>query len=488
MRMSAFFPAKQKFSSNRYFPMNSFLGYCWRWLLAGVVVSSMGAVAQAQTQAINLYSLMGQAEANYPQLRQRQAELAFFKAHEITTRSLALPRLGIADQPDWGTVNSLSGAYFPLGIIPSVSGGSSGSNKSIQSQGNIAIANVACDIYGFGYYKALQNQARMGTEISNSLLSADRYELRQEVVLFYIDWLRKYRLLQIRLEDMQRDSIVFSLIRANVLSGLRPGADSSTALATYAGARISYMSAGNDYDLVMDQLAGIAGITLGAGPDTTMTGKNTLVKLAALATFNGIASNHPVLDVFVKKAEAQRVANLADEKRFLPKLQLSAAYWARNTGVSPTGQIADAGSLSMPYSATNYLIGLTAAVNITDLKLRQDHKRENKFLADAGDEALKSAQLQLNTLYVQSQTSMQSTARQLEELPVLQHAASMAFQQQLALYRAGLNTLTDVTNAEYTLLQAETNMVVTQTEMLKLAYLVAALDGNQDLFIEQFKH
>jgi hypothetical protein len=45
-----------------------------------------------------------------------------------------------------------------------------------------------------------------------------------------------------------------------------------------------------------------------------------------------------------------------------------------------------------------------------------------------------------------------------------------------------------VTNAEYTLLQAETNLVVTQAEALKLEYLLAALGGNQDLFTEQFKH
>ena len=351
----------------------------------------------------------------------------------------------------------------------------------------MAIANANVNIFDFGYYHALSDAAKTVTGISRATFTADRYSVHQQVVLLYIEWLRKYRLLLIRREDVQRDSILMSLIRANVNSGLRPGADSSTALAAFSGARIAYLRAMNDFDLLKDQLQGITGaLPSGTNPDTMMVGRTALRNFSVLASTDSVVNNHPLLDVYSQKYTAQLALNRADEKQFLPKLQLNAAYWVRNTGVAASGQFSD--GFGMPYSAYNYLFGLTATVNLTDLKLRHDHIRENEYRAQSGMYELRNEQLELATQYAQARTSYASTMAQLEELPILENAANMSFQQQLALYRAGLNTLTDVTNAEYTLLQAETNLVVTQTDLVKLEYLLAALGGKQDLFIEQFKH
>ena len=56
-----------------------------------------------------------------------------------------------------------------------------------------------------------------------------------------------------------------------------------------------------------------------------------------------------------------------------------------------------------------------------------------------------------------------------------------------ALYRSGLNTLIEVTNAQYALLQAETNYVNAQDELLQLLYIRAALSGQSASFLQNFK-
>ena len=447
---------------------------------------SVGAFAQLQT--VNLYDLARRADEYYPLLRQRQAEVSYSKAHERTAGLSMLPNLALQEQPDYGTVNSVGGAYFPLGLIPSVSGGNSESGKYVANAGNIAIANLNWELYDFGYLRAMSDAASAESAVSSSQYVADKYNLRQSVVLLYIDWLRKYRLLQIRRDDAGRDSIVLLLIRANVLSGLRPGADSSTALATYSGARIAYLRSLNDFNLIRDQIEGMTGAPMAnTEPDTLVAGLDVLQRISATTQVDSVNTNYPPTAVFVAKYAAQAANAKADEKQWLPKLQMNAAYWMRNTGVSSTGQFSD-GGLTMPYSAYNYLFGLTATVTLTDLAQRRAHIRENRSLLESREWALKGQQLDVATQYKQARTSLAATMAQLEELPVLEQAANMSFQQQLALYRAGLNTLTDVTNSEYTLLQAETNLVITQTDLVKLEYLLAALSGKQDMFISQFKH
>jgi outer membrane protein TolC len=280
--------------------------------------------------------------------------------------------------------------------------------------------------------------------------------------------------------------VVLSLIRANVRSGLRPGADSSTALATYSGARIAYLRAQSEYAQVRSQIESYTGENLGDDrPDTLVVNRESIDRLANCRRGDTLNPGHPLLTVYARRIDAQLALNAADEKRFLPKLALTGAYWERNTGVSAGGAFAR--GVAMPYGAFNYLFGLSATVGVSDLWLRHEHRVSNRYLTDAAKYAWQQEQLELGTLAGQARISLTATLAQLDEIPVQQQAAQSSYLQQLALYRAGLNTLTDVTNAEYTLLQSETNLVVTQAEALKLEYLLAALGGNQDLFTEQFK-
>ena len=87
----------------------------------------------------------------------------------------------------------------------------------------------------------------------------------------------------------------------------------------------------------------------------------------------------------------------------------------------------------------------------------------------------------------QANAAYATTIEKIKVIPVQLYSARQAYEQQLALYRSGLNTLLEVTNAQFTLLQAETNYVITQDELLQLLYIRAGLSGQLDFFLQNFK-
>ena len=55
------------------------------------------------------------------------------------------------------------------------------------------------------------------------------------------------------------------------------------------------------------------------------------------------------------------------------------------------------------------------------------------------------------------------------------------------MYRSGLNTIIDITNAQYILMQAETNYAIAQNDLIMLLFIRAGLNGQSDKFLQKFK-
>lgn len=101
--------------------------------------------------------------------------------------------------------------------------------------------------------------------------------------------------------------------------------------------------------------------------------------------------------------------------------------------------------------------------------------------------ALQTQTVDLTKLGQQVDVSYANTLQKLNALPVELQSAQQAYEQQIALYKSGLNTLIDVTNSLYVLKQTETDMVLTQDDLLQLLYMRAGLSNQLDLFLQNFK-
>jgi adhesin transport system outer membrane protein len=443
---------------------------------------------RAHAQTLNMYDAVSKTIANYPLLQERNREVAASSAHVSSVTDNRLPSLVLQDQLTAGTNNGVTGSYFPLGIMPSTSGGISNINNSTVNSGNMAIGYLQWQFYNFGYYNAQKKEALAALGVSQSQLNSDKYTLTENIISLYLDWLKKYRLYQIENENVHRAGTILNAIRATVNSGLKPGVDSATASASYADARIAYLQALDAYNNDEIALTTYTGINVSdIYPDTAIIEKIFQSNLLQANLSDSISSTHPLLDVYKQQYEEQLAANNTIAKKYLPKVGLDAAGWMRGSSISPDGVYDNNLSDGLPYSRYNYLFGLTLTYNLFDLKHRQDDLREGNYEAQARQSALQTQQLNLTKLLQQANSSYIVTTEKLTELPVQLHSAQQAYGQQLALYKAGLNTLIDVTNAEYVLRQTETNYVVAQDELLQLLYIRAGLSNQLDTFLQNFK-
>lgn len=465
--------------------IKNFFRHQGAWCTCFLVIYFLPSSGSAQT--LNLYDAVNKAATNYPLLQQRQAEVSAGRAHIKTVNGNRLPSLILQEQADLGTDNALQGAYFSLGIVASTPG-SYTATRNNPNLGNLAISFLKWEFYTFGYYNAQKKEAYAQLAVNEANLKGDLYLLTQQVVFLYLDWLKKYRLLQIENENMQRAQLVLNAIRAIVVNGLKPGVDSATANAAYADARLSYLTALDNFNYDKITIVAFTGInTENLVPDTSVISALVLRQAEQLQPSDNIIANHPLLDVYQKQYELQLADNNTISKKYRPRFGLDAATWLRNSGISPSGAYPDNLSTGMPYSRYNYLFGVTLSYNVFDLRHRRDELTEGKYLADSRKLGVQTEQLTLNRMLQQANATYVLTLEKLKAIPVQLYSARQAYEQQLALYRSGLNTLIEVTNAQYALLQAETNYVFAQDELLQLIYIRAGLSGQTENFLQNFK-
>jgi outer membrane protein TolC len=446
----------------------------------------LGTPAAAFAQTLNLYEAVGRSITNYPVMRQRQAEVAAGRAHLSTVNGNRFPALILQDQFDLGTDNSQQGAYFSLGMVPSTPGSYSTVHNN-PNQGNTAISFLKWDFFTFGYYSAQTQEAKAQLSVNEANAGSTRYLLTENIVSLYLDWLKKYRLLRIQVANMQRAQVLMTAIRAAVLSGLKPGVDSSTAGAAYTDAYIGYLQALDNVNQVRINICAYTGLTgQDLVPDTNAVTPALLQSLIAIES-NGLLPGHPILEVYEKQYELQQASNKTVSRKYLPKFGLDGAAWMRSSGISPSGVYPESLSEGMPYSRSNYLLGLTFSYNLFDLRRRHDEMTEGRYLMESKKQAIQTQQLSLNTMLQQATSTCAITLQKLNELPKEVAALKQAYDQQLALYKAGLNTLPELTNALYALSQAETNLVITQDNLLQLLYIKAGLAGQSDNYLQKFK-
>jgi len=439
-------------------------------------------------QPLGIYDAVSKTLINYPLLQERTSEVAAGRAHVTSVTDNRLPALILSDQLTTGTNNAVTGSYFPLGIIPSTSGGITNANNNTASTGNIAISYLQWQFYNFGYYNAQRAEANAALSVAESKLNSDKYMLTENIISLYLDWLKKYRLMQIENDNVQRAETILTAIKSTVLSGLKPGVDSATAVASYADAQIAYLQAADNYNNDKTTLAAYTDLNLSAtDPDTSIIEKVLQSNLPALPSADSVAINHPVLDVYKQQYEQQLALNDVISKKYLPKIGLDGALWSRGSSISATDVYADNLSNGLPYTRYNYLLGLTLTYNLFDLMHRHDELAEGRNLAKARQSELQTQQIELAKMLQEANNSFAATMEKLKELPVQLNSAQQAYTQQTALYTAGLNTLIDVMNAQYVLKQSETNYVLAQDELLQLMYIRAGLNNELDNFLQNLK-
>lgn len=421
--------------------------------------SLMAAIAVSQ-QPLPLSKAVDLALAHYPSVQSRQALVNAGKAALEDTRHAWLPSLKLHEQLDAGTDNSLNSAYFPIGIIPSASGGRRPENDGNLATGNIAAIAGDWEVYNFGSYKARTAEARAALQVSEAGLDREKYSIAAAVVQNYLELVKYASLLTLQQKNIQRTDTVKRAIQAYINSGLKPGVDSSVAEAELSKARLVYIEWTNAYNLIKSQLSALTGLDTSAViPDTAINRRLFALFPSAAPVTDTFYAQHPFLRYYQSIYNDNLAQQQVIRKALLPKVSLMAAGWMRGSSISPT-DVYDKNLLNgFGYSRYNYLAGVGITYNLFDISRTRYRLNTQKFRTMAAEQDVQEEKTVLSNALRQADITIGSALQKLREIPLQVKAATEAYGQKLALYNAGLTSIVDVTNALYVLNRAETDAV-----------------------------
>lgn len=445
-------------------------------IFLGIVIAAKDTTAQNQSylplgKAVNL------AIAHYPSIQSKQAIVDASKASLKETENAWLPNLKLSDQFDAGTNNSLNGSYFPMGIVPSSSGGRRLENNASMASGNVATIYGDWEIYNFGGYRARNEEARAALKVSENGLGTEQYFVQSAVISNYLELIKYESLVRIQLNNIERTQTILDAISAFVNSGLRSGVDSSVAAAELSKARLTYIDLVNNVNLLKIQLATFTGLDSSAIKADTNIISNVFSVLATYSFADSSYNQHPLLQFYHSIYEDNMAQETVIRKSYLPKVSLMASSWIRSSSISPADEYKETFS-TFGYTRYNYLAGLAITYNLFDIKRTQLKLNIQRSRSQAARQNFEEQKLQLSNSLAQANTNLRATLKKLSEIPVQKKAASDAYLQKKALYNAGLANIVDVTNALYLLNRAETDEVLVRNEAWK-AIFQQANAGNQ---------
>jgi outer membrane protein TolC len=466
-----------------------YLKKCRPGIITSILLFGICSLSFAQTgNKIGLKQAIDSAIKNYPELNAKQFEIKSAEAGVRDAKDQRLPSLTLSDQVDYGTANSLGGSYFPMGIIPSTSGGIGSENNSNAFSGNIGVAYMEHELYNFGLNHARIASAESFANISKTDYDATSYSLQYQIAQLFFDIL-KYRLLtDVQQKNIERYNVLYNYIKAYTGSGIKAGVDSSVANAEVSKAKIQYIQTLEIYNKLRAEFVYYTGIKnknfeIDTGayhlPDALMN--QLQLKVAA----DSVSGSNPILLYYNSQWEYAMSQEKLVKKSFLPKLYLVGSVWMRGSSISPTDGYEDV-STGLNYSRYNYMGGLALTYDLINIVHQKDKVATQYFHAEAVHEEMNQQKLVLQDQLQRADIAIQSVLDREKEIPTQLRAAQDAFSQKSAQYNAGIANIAELTDASYLLFRAETDAVEIQSDLLNTLLQKAIANNTLNTFLSNF--
>jgi outer membrane protein, adhesin transport system len=430
------------------------------------VLTCMYTSAGAQVQPARPLALnraISLALQNYPSIRSRQAQVRSGQASIAETRDNRLPSLNLYEQVDAGTSNNLGAAYFSGGIVPSISGVSARPEDiGTVSTGNIGVAYLQWQATNFGGYKAGLKEAYSRLKVDTTDLERERFYIASIVLQSYLDLIRNYDLSLVQLENLHRADTIRLAIRNYVLSGLRPGVDSSLAEAEFSKAKLNYLDVYKAFRQSKVQLALLTALDTAAIAPDISNDSLLLVSLNSSNYKDSTRPDHPFLNYFHSIYESDQAREQLIRKSYLPKVYVLAAGWVKGSSIDPNGAIDKNLGSGLGYSRSNYLFGMGVTYDLFNLRRQKDRLNVQRYQTEVALHNYEQEEQTLNNAGLQASVNLSTAIEQFNEIPIQLNAASDAYRQRLTQYNAGLSNIIDLTNALYVLNRAQTDLINTK--------------------------
>jgi outer membrane protein TolC len=444
-------------------------------------------VLAQRTTLYSLADLVDSANRHLPLLLEKQALVQSAQAGIREAKDAFLPKVNVVEELSVGSANDLTGPFLPMpGIVHSIAGSINGASDYQAVTGNMASLYGEYELVNFGLRGARVASAKAFAGWTQADLEKERYQVKWEIGRIYFAIQKNRNQLAIDEQDMRRYQSMYEISRALTGSGVNPGVDSSLARAGLSRTRINYNEATGSLHRLQLQLGYLTGIAMPEIPVDTSTGRAEALLEAGLPVDSAAGVNNPLADYFASQKLQYAAQQELARKSYLPKIMVGAGGWARGSSIQYSNVYESPGE-GLGYQRLNYLAG----VGVTYDLFNGVHKRDRVAVLDrqvaAADYALQQQELSLRNQELQADESIRTARANLAELPLQLKAASDAYNQKLAQYKAGIINLVDLANASFELFSAQSGYITTLNEWYTASLDKAAASGRLDQFIQTVK-
>jgi outer membrane protein TolC len=441
-------------------------------------------------QPLTLKEAVAKAMANYGTIKAKQNYASASTALIAQSRRDYLPNLNISAQQDYGTVNGQNGPLYGFGGLGVASSGLPLNEQNWNAAfGALYLANVNWDFFTFGRVAGRVKVAKATAARDESDLEQEQFQQQIRVAAAYLNLLAAQRITLSQQKNLDRALVFKNTTVARASSGLIAGVDSSLANAEVSRAKIQLTLAKDVEQERAGQLAVLMGVPVAAFQlDTSFISK---IPSAVINTVSVAKESHPLLKYYQSRIDWSNAQLKYYKHSYYPTFSMFGVVQGRGSGF-PAGYTQDQSNFthSYPTGVTpvrgNYLFGLGLNWNLTTILRGTPQVKAQKLITQGLTDEFELTNQQLVAQLAVAETKIKNALDNYAEAPVQVKAANDAYTQKSALYKNGLTTLVDVTQALYTVNRAETDRDIAYNNVWQALLLKAAAAGNAAIFMNEF--
>lgn len=460
-----------------------------RLILLTFVFVLLSATLTAQT-TLTLKEAIATAAENYPSIKAKSAYMQASKELVTAAKREQLPNVNLSAQQDYGTINGTNGPLYGFGGLAAASSGPALASQNWNAAfGALYLTNVNWEFFAFGKYRERVKVAQRTQESDTKDYEQELFEHKVKVAAAYLNLIAGRQITKSYEKNLSRADSIRLFVATRAKNGLVAGVDSSLANAEYSSARILLTTAKDKEQEQKNILAQLLGTN-----DTNFEVDTSFI--AALPGVyldtTGALQQHPLLQYYKSRIAVSDEQAHYLKTQYYPSFSLVGVWQSRGSGFG-SDYVTDQGSYTSDYwkginpNRSNYLFGVGVTWNIMQPVRLSKQVNAQRLISKALEEEYNIADVAIKQQLQTSKNKMSNALANYREAPVQIRAASDAYHQKSVMYKNGLATMVDVTQASYTLIRAETDRDIANNNVWQALLLRAAALGDFNLFEDQLQ-
>lgn len=441
-------------------------------------------------QTLSLDSALSISLDNYGSIKAKKNYLKASEAAVENSKRDYLPDFKISAQQSYGTINAQNGPMYGFGSL-----GVASTSMPLPEQnwnaafGSLYLANVNWEFFTFGQIKNNIQLARSDVYRKQTALEQEQFQHQIRVTATYLNLLAVQRMVYVQKRNIERAEVFLTTAESLANNGLKPGVDASLARAEVSNAKIALLKIQDKELELSKELSVLLSIEYTKFELDKYYSQVLPDRIILDSEING---SHPLL------AHRQSMIDYSDKQikllrsQNLPKFTLFGVMQGRGSGFEHN-YVQDNSAFSRKYSdgvgidRSNYLIGIGVTWNFTSIFRNQSKIKSQRFNTLALQDEYKLLYQELKAQTNLAEEKMLNALTHKKESPIQVKAAEEAYNQHMALYKNGLNTIADLTQSFYALNRAETDNEIAAINVWQALLLQASSSGRFEIFTNEIK-